>query len=162
MQAVTEIFLDIETNWSREITVIGLYSTAGGLVQLVGKEITRKRLLAVLPHSGRLFTYNGHCFDLPCIRQQLNLDLRATYDSHDLRFICQRVGLTGGQKVVEQRIGVRRELEGLDGRDALTLWAAYERGNREALETLLRYNAEDIEGLRHIRRHVSSTGIADF
>ena len=162
MGRVTEVFLDIETDWSRSITVIGFASSLTGVVQLTGTEITRTRLLKILPSQGRLFTFNGHCFDLPCIRSQLGIDLRERFDSHDLRFICARAGLSGGQKAVETRIGVRRELAGMDGRDALRLWAEYQRGDPGALRTLLRYNAEDLEGLRTIRRYVGVNKLAEI
>ncbi len=41
----------------------------------------------------------------------------------------------------------------LDGRDAMVLWARFQKGDRTALVTLLRYNAEDLEGMMFIRRH---------
>ena len=48
---------------------------------------------------------------------------------------------------IEGRIGVRRQLAGLGGLDAIALWRRYQRGDREALETLLGYNREDLDGL---------------
>ncbi len=153
-----ELVLDIETDWYRQITVLGFRSSSTGLVQLVGDEVTRRRLLRELPRRAILFTYNGHCFDLPIIRSQLGVDLRETFDSHDLRFVCQRAGLKGGLKAVEHRIGVRRKLRGLDGWDAIALWSAFEEGNRTALKKLLGYNAEDLAGLRAIRRYLKARG----
>src|SRR6266542_3402022 len=82
------------------------------------------------PAAGTLYTYNGHCFDLICLRQQLGLDLRACFASVDLRWVCQRRGLRGGQKAIEKSLGHRRLLPDLDGRDALLLWARYQRGDR--------------------------------
>jgi uncharacterized protein YprB with RNaseH-like and TPR domain len=93
-----DIYLDIETDERMHITVVGFRAAETGLVQLVGDEVTPERLHAELPAAGRLFTYNGHCFDLPVIRKRLGMDLRVRFDSWDLRFICQRQGLTGGQK----------------------------------------------------------------
>lgn len=154
-----EIYLDIETDWQQQITVIGFRSPTTGLVQLVGEEATAERLLYLLPRGGRLYTYNGHCFDLPCIRKQLGVDLRSCFDSWDLRWICQRVGLRGGQKIIEQVIGRRRTTEGIDGMQAIILWARYQRGDPEALHTLLRYNAEDVDGLALIRRYLADHGL---
>jgi uncharacterized protein YprB with RNaseH-like and TPR domain len=159
MPETEEIYLDVETDWSRRLTLVGFRSRSTGLVQLVGAEITPERLCGVLPRAGALYTYNGHCFDLPVIRGQLGLDLRDTYASHDLRWICQRHGLRGGQKAIEQRIGVVRTLAGLDGRDAIALWARHLRGDAQALEDLLRYNAEDLDGLAAIRDHLWSRGL---
>ena len=151
---IVQIFLDIETNWDRQLTVFGFRSTDTGLVQLVGKEITRSRILKELPRSGRLYTYNGHCFDLPCITKQFRLDLRKSYDSWDLRWICQRHGIFGGQKAIEQQIGFERITEGIDGMEAIYLWERYLRGDEYALSTLLQYNAEDLDGVAAIRRHL--------
>ena len=55
------------------------WPAATGVVQLVGSEITVARLEQALPEGGVLFTYNGHCFDLVCIRRQLGIDLRARF-----------------------------------------------------------------------------------
>jgi uncharacterized protein YprB with RNaseH-like and TPR domain len=148
------IDLDIETDWSRRLTLVGFRSVSTGLVQLVGDEITAARLQRELPVTGVLFTYNGHCFDLPVIRDQLGVDLRARYTSHDLRWICQRNGLRGGQKAIEQELGFARTLEGLNGRDAIALWTRHLRGDPSALATLLSYNREDLDGLAAIRDHL--------
>ena len=151
-----ETYLDIETDKYGRITVVGFRAAATGLVQLVGADITPEAVHAALPASGRLYTYNGHCFDLPVIRKRLGLDLRARFESHDLRFICQRHGLRGGQKAVEHTIGHRRVLEGMDGWEAITLWQRYRRGDDAALERLLRYNAEDVEGLALIKGYLEA------
>src|SRR3989442_14030034 len=159
MARLIEVYLDVETNWWRELTVIGFRSSVTGVVQLVGSEITARRLRKELPRDGRLFTYNGHCFDISCIRNQLGLDLRGQFESCDLRWICQRVVLLGGQKRIEQRIGHERKYVDLDGLDAIRLWSEYEGGDQEALDLLLRYNAEDLKGLVRIKQHLSARGL---
>jgi hypothetical protein len=157
----SDIFLDIETDWSRNITVIGFYSEDTGLVQLVGAQINHRRLLDRLPPSGRLFTYNGHSFDLSCIRKELKINLRERYDSWDLRWICQRNDLRGGQKAIEDVIGYCRQTDtlGMCGVDAIELWMDFQKGNDAALELLLRYNAEDLYGMMAIRDHLEMLGI---
>src|SRR5437667_12537192 len=55
-----EIYLDIETDWQRRLTVVGFQSSTTGVVQLVGSDITADRLEQALPAGGMLFTYNGH------------------------------------------------------------------------------------------------------
>ena len=42
------------------------------------------------------------------------------------------------------------ETAGITGFDAVRLWNRYERGNSEALETLIRYNTEDVVNLEKI------------
>lgn len=146
------LYLDIETDWDREITVIGLYHHARGFQQLAGREITAQRLLAQLPDTKRIYTFNGHCFDLPVIRQRLGIDLRERYRSVDLRYRCKERGLTGGQKEIERRLGIGRALPGLDGRDAIQLWQNYRDSEDEgSLSLLLKYNREDVMNLVRIR-----------
>ena len=153
-----DVYLDIETDYAQRLTVIGFRSAVTGLVQLVGEQISPQALHEALPVSGRLFTYNGHCFDLPVIRKHLGMDLRVRFDSWDLRFVCARHGLKGGQKAVEHAIGCRRVLEGMSGQDALWLWARFRRGDARALATLLRYNAEDVGGLAAIHHYLTERG----
>ena len=103
---------------------------------------------AELEQAALLVTFNGTLFDLPLLRQafpdgcwdQLHIDLR---------FALHSLGLRGGLKSIEQQVGIRRpgELHGLGGTDAIELWQAYLRGREAALETLLAYNAVDIENL---------------
>ena len=53
---------------------------------------------------------------------------------------------------MERKLGIRRSLPDLNGRDAMRLWAAYmERGEEEALTMLLQYNREDVENLSILR-----------
>lgn len=150
MPLPSTIYLDIETEWDRTLTVLGFHSRETGTVQLVGTEITARRLRSVIPKTGRLVTFNGHCFDLPVIRTQLGIDLRSSHDSVDLRYVCARAELRGGQKLVEQLLGIVRTTEGVDGREAIKLWSRYLRGDQEALDLLLAYNEEDLLGMKVI------------
>lgn len=148
------LYLDIETEWDGTLTVVGFFHETTGLVQLVGSDITRRKLFSALPDANAVFTYNGHCFDLYHLRSQLGIDLRQMFDSYDLRWICQRHGLMGGLKGVERQLGIRRERPDIDGREAIRLWHRYTRGNHGALETLLEYNGEDVMNLIEVRRHL--------
>jgi hypothetical protein len=154
-----EIHLDIETDWHSRLTVIGFESRETGLVQLVGSEISSHRLLRELPRSGRLFTYNGHCFDLVRIRKHLQVDLAHHFESCDLRWVCQRNGLRGGQKVIEKWFGFERRGEELDGRDAIRLWEKARSGDEESLQRLLEYNACDVRGIEAIKRGLRRKGL---
>ena len=66
-----------------------------------------------------------------------------------LRFVLRRLGLSGGLKVIERRMGLAREegVDGLNGLDAVRLWAEYRSGDRSALDRLIRYNTADIVNL---------------
>lgn len=148
------LYLDIETGRDGRMTVIGFYHETSGMVQLTGNEISRTALVELLPDRCPLFTYNGHCFDLRVIRDQLGVDLRQEFESYDLRWICQRHGLTGGLKAVERTLGISRDLSNVNGMDAMRLWYEYEQGSHSALAVLLKYNREDVMNLVELRHHL--------
>ncbi|MCK9555264.1 ribonuclease H-like domain-containing protein [bacterium] len=155
------IYLDIETNRSGEITVLGFFSAAGGFVQMVKPDITRDKFIAALPGTAsRIVTYNGNSFDLNVIWKRLGINLRDIYESCDLRWICQREGLTGGMKAVESTLNISRTTMGVDGREALYLWDKFVfEGDRKALELLLEYNKEDVLNLIKIEKKLIERNI---
>jgi len=155
-----KVYLDIETDWNRVPTIIGVQVEQEPIQQLIGTQITQAALVALLPVRCELFTYNGHSFDLTVIRESLGLNLRQAHDSIDLRWVCQRNGIKGGQKLIEQFIGVRRALPDLDGYEALKLWDRYQGGCQRSLQTLLQYNEEDVKGLAAIREYLLAQGIS--
>ncbi len=156
----TETFLDIETNaapWEGSCVpiLIGFSSASCGLIQLVGSDITKRRLSALLPAAGRLYTFNGTSFDIPRIRAFLGFDLAVRFQVYDLRWICRRARIVGPQKKIEKKIGFLREFAGINGSHVPDLWRRHLNGDIAALERILNYNAEDIEALRHIRRYLA-------
>jgi len=66
---------------------------------------------------------------------------------------CKRIGLSGGLKPIEKEIGIERDRPDLSGRDAVRLWREYERGDDDALDTLVSYNREGHEEPPDPRRH---------
>ena len=147
---MTFAYLDIETSWEKTITVIGIYRSGEGTTQLIAPDINRDNLLQALEGVDRLFTYNGTGFDLPVIERWLGINLRGHVPHRDLMYDCWKRKLKGGLKGVERTLGIHRDTEGVDGLQAMRLWAAYERGDREALELLLRYNKEDCVNLEEL------------
>jgi len=66
-------------------------------------------------------------------------------------FLCRRVGLRGGLKAVEQRVGIARppHLRGVGGWDAVLLWRSWLANDEvEALRFLVEYNLYDAFQLR--------------
>ena len=144
-------YLDIETDFHRQPTVVGVAFNGGAVAHLVGTDITAQRLCDLLPVNATVVTFNGFCFDLPVLKSAIGIDIRTRYDCVDLRFLGQKLRFTGSQKDVEKLTGYRRTLTDLDGRDAVRLWSRSLRGDPQALPTLLAYNREDVLGLRHLR-----------
>ena len=159
MESPVEAFVDIETTglspWESDITVIGFYICSPNrseCVQLVGMDITRVDVLNTLEGVDTLYTYNGARFDLPFIHHHLGIDLADMYEHYDLMFHCWRNNLRGGLKGVEKQLGICRETEGVDGREAIRLWNRYlYSADMEALDTLLRYNKEDVVNLKTLK-----------
>ncbi len=141
-------YLDIETTFSGNISVLGIYRPDTGTTQLVGGGVSDINLYTALAGVSTIITFAGSSFDLPVIRKRLYADLRSEYDHRDLLYVCRRRGLRGGLKLVEQRLGIARATAGITGYDAPRLWDRYEvLGERSALDTLLAYNYEDVVNL---------------
>jgi uncharacterized protein YprB with RNaseH-like and TPR domain len=155
-------YLDIETSFGGDITVVGVYARDRGMIQLVGGRISDVAVWHILEGVETICTYNGTRFDLPVIRRRLGLDLAGRFRSHDLMYDCWRSGLFGGLKRVEERLGILRRLKGIDGRDAMRLWSRYEDDDDErALELLLGYNREDVLNLPVLEARLRGVGERD-
>ena len=148
-------YLDIETTFGGNISVIGIYRADNGTLQLVGGGVNDVNLYEALAGATTLVTFNGSSFDLPVIKRRLYSDLKSEFAHCDLLYVCRRRGLRGGLKVVEQRLGIMRETAGITGWDAPRLWQRYEsRGDERALSTLLRYNRDDVVNLALLEAHL--------
>ena len=158
--SVMKAYLDIETCAGGQVTVVGVYREDRGFRQLVGGEITDVAVWEALEGVDTLCTYNGERFDLPILERETRLDLRSHFCSLDLLCECRRVGLKGGLKRMEERFGIARATRGMNGWDAVSLWARYEtQGDQNALALLLEYNREDVMNLVQLERIVVGVGI---
>jgi len=153
-------YLDIETCTGGQVTVVGIFREDRGFCQLVGGEITDVAVWEALDGVETICTYNGDRFDLPVLERQTRLDLRSQFRSLDLLRECRRVGLKGGLKRLEERFGIARTTRGMNGWDAVRLWARFEsNGDQEALRLLLEYNREDVMNLVPLERIVVGVGL---
>lgn len=156
------VFLDIETTglshqWS-DITVVGIYDGQDARVFVKGKNL--EDFPEEIRKYSLLVTYNGGQFDAPFLRAKFpGLELPPAHV--DLRFFPKRLGLFGGLKNVERMLGLQREenLADVDGYMATRLWQEYKKGNQAALDTLIRYNLEDVVGLKCIIESVYNMSI---
>ncbi|KAF5423087.1 MAG: hypothetical protein C5S41_08055 [Candidatus Methanomarinus sp.] len=147
------LFLDIETTglapWNSEITLIGVHG--GGKTRVFIRGVDLEEFEDVLDNCKTLVTFNGARFDLPFIKYHFP---QITFDQlHiDLMSPLRRIGLKGGLKHIETVLGISRSdgTAGLSGFDAVRLWYQYQRGSKEALDTLIKYNIEDIQNLETI------------
>ena len=153
------IYLDIETSGIAEysyITVLGLFDGADTKVMIKDINLDFNYLKNYLKNYKMVVTFNGSVFDLPFILKR-HTGLIPKIPHFDLRFHCNKIGLKGGLKEVEKKLGIRRNkiIEGLYGGDALTLWRMYN-GSRDDyyLKLLVEYNEEDCINLKQIAEHV--------
>jgi uncharacterized protein YprB with RNaseH-like and TPR domain len=151
-------YLDIETSYYGEITIVGIYRHPYDLVQIVQPEINADAVREALYGTEEILTYWGHRFDLPVIKGVLGLDLRQAFESTDLADACHRRGLYGGLKCVEKQLGISRVTDGVTGRDAMRLWHEWTLGREESLERLLKYNEEDVVNLYLLERELELRG----
>jgi len=155
-------YLDIETTGFRpsngDITVIGIYLEKGGrkeFVSLIDNDINPIRLGEIFKGIDLIYTYNGSTFDLPFIQAKLGLDITRCCKHIDLMKECHERGIYGGLKETERKFGITRKWD-VHGREAVALWYKYKyEGNKEALNTLLEYNKEDVVNLSQIKRKLA-------
>ena len=143
-------FLDIETTslspYEGIVTVVTVHG--GGATRTFVADDNLEELPACLGRFGLLVTFNGSMFDVPFLRVRFP-ELVAPPAHMDLRFVLYRLGLAGGLKRIEARLGLgdRSGVEGIGGLDAVRLWEQYRRGSPEALARLVKYNRADTVNL---------------
>lgn len=149
-------YIDIETNYRNNITVLGI-SDGNKTWQFVRHHnLEPNTIKELLQQFKLLVTFNGSSFDLPIIRRYFH-NILPEVPHLDLRHAAAKIGLTGGLKKIEETIGINRSenTDGVTGGDALTLWSAYRNtGHKEFLDLLLEYNAEDILNLHPLANHI--------
>lgn len=147
------LFLDIETTGLSKyydiITLVGwsIGKDYGMYLQGESDELFRQ----VLEEAKVIVTFNGSIFDIPFLKQKLSY-LKIPECHVDLRFLARRAGLSGGQKLIENMLGVKRQknVSNVVGETAPLLWYKYCWGDVKALKQLILYNHADIEGMKII------------
>ncbi len=146
-------FFDIETTGlspeRNKTTTVSFYRNGKSKTLIRGQDLTRERLEKEFFESKILVSFNGKRFDAPFLEKNFELDIQTPHI--DLMYLYKRIGLTGGLKNIEKQLNVNRELEDIDGREAVRLWKKYEKnGDTEALQKLVRYNQYDAENLKDL------------
>jgi uncharacterized protein YprB with RNaseH-like and TPR domain len=143
-------FFDIETTGldqrRNEVTTVSLHQAGETTTFVRGQDLTTGRLREAFADADLLVTFNGKRFDVPFLEQ--NFDVALDHPHLDLMYPCRQLGLSGGLKAIEREVGLERDRPDISGRDAVRLWHQYERGDEDALETLVSYNREDTVNLR--------------
>jgi hypothetical protein len=150
------VYLDIETGGMPEewggITVVGLWDSER-LEQLVANHNMSSINNSMIEYDV-VCTFSGTSFDIPVLKK--NFPLIHIPPLHiDLRFLLKRLGITGGLKRIEKRMGINRpeEVADMDGYGAVRLWQNHLAGDLHALDILLAYNAQDVLNLPQLLSH---------
>lgn len=146
-------FLDIETtglsHYYDETTVIGF--SIGDEYNAFIEGSDWEAFKDSLSRARCLVTFNGTIFDLKFIEKEFP-DLRLPKAHIDLRFFAKRAGFSGGQKAIEEELGINRakDIKGMKGENAPILWHQYRMGDAKAARLLLEYNHADVDGMKGI------------
>ncbi|MDD1770366.1 MAG: ribonuclease H-like domain-containing protein [Methanomassiliicoccales archaeon] len=152
-------YLDIETDGlgpSAVTTVVGIHRASGTTTLVRGIDLSTENLIKALKGTSLIVTFNGASFDLPILEREYPFSVPIV-PHFDLRHGCARVGLSGGLKRIERMMGIARDrdLEYMTGEEAVWLWHLWcKNRNRNALDTLIRYNTADIRNLEPIAEAV--------
>ncbi len=147
------VYLDIETTGLSSVfdtvTMVGLYDGRKYKVFVEGDNL--QDFPAHLRDYSVVITFNGAGFDLRFLKLAFP-ELEFPPIHIDLRWVARKLGMKGGLKSVEAKLGLKRadSIESLSGYDATVLWAKYLRGEKSALERLIQYNTEDVVHLKAI------------
>src|SRR6266550_4239943 len=147
------VYLDIETTGLSTvfdtITMVGLYD--GRKYQLFVDGDNLPEFQKELEKYSIVVTFNGSGFDLRFLKLAFP-ELKLPPVHIDLRWVTRKLGMKGGLKEVETKLGIHRpaEVEDLTGHDATVLWAKHLRGDGKALRQLVQYNTEDVVHLKAI------------
>ena len=153
------VFLDIETTGvekSDDITVIGLYDGLETKTMIEGINMDFYKLKRELMKYKLIVTFNGSTFDVPFIKKRYP-KLLPNIPNFDLRVACNRVGLNGGLKEIERKMGIKRNkvIEKMYGGDVLLLWKMFRAsGDEHYLRLLVEYNEDDVFNLKKIADYV--------
>jgi uncharacterized protein YprB with RNaseH-like and TPR domain/predicted nuclease with RNAse H fold len=147
------VYLDIETTGLSmvfdSVTMVGLYDGRKYRAFIEGENLDQ--FADELARYSIVITFNGSGFDLRFLKLAFP-DVRIPPIHIDLRWVTRKLGLCGGLKEVENRVGITRpnDVADLSGYNAAVLWSKYLRGERSALERLVQYNTEDVVHLKAI------------
>lgn len=150
-------FFDIETTGldarHSEVTTVSFHRAGETTTLVRGENLTRAAIERELDAADLLVSFNGKRFDVPFLERAFDLDI--TQPHLDAMYPCRQLDLTGGLKAIERAVGIERDRPDISGRDAVRLWHTYERGDEDALATLVSYNRADTVNLKTLMDTVS-------
>ncbi len=140
-------FFDIETtglsSYDSIITTIVAYHNKNLHTFLFQENLDD--FLELVDDSKLLVAFNGNSFDIPFVEKAFNIpDIGCPFI--DLRWICYYMNLQGGLKSIEKQVGIQRpkQIESIDGFEAVSLFLDWQNGDLKAKEKLVSYCQADV------------------
>jgi uncharacterized protein len=144
-------FLDIEVDGCGKIILVGISNYYNTNMFVRGVNLEKSLIEKELSKYKVIITFNGGAFDLPKLKKELSIKVNVPHI--DLKPLCVNLGLSGGLKEVEKKLGLGRPNH-LYG-NPVDLWKAFHAsGDREYLDLLIDYNKEDCENLKGVMNYV--------
>ncbi|MAF99338.1 MAG: hypothetical protein CMH61_01890 [Nanoarchaeota archaeon] len=143
-------FLDIEVDSYGNVILVGISNYYDTNFFVKGVNLSKESIGRQLEKYKITVTFNGSSFDLPKLKK-LGVTTHVTHI--DLKPLCVNLGLKGGLKEIEKKLDLRRPSH-LYG-NPVDLWKSFHAsGEKEWLQLLMDYNAEDCENLKLVMQHV--------
>jgi uncharacterized protein YprB with RNaseH-like and TPR domain len=153
--------VDIETTGLTpgydQITVIGLSDGSRNRAFVAGRPQPGDDPLDRFPEALKarrlLVTFNGVNFDAPFIERHFRpTGFRWELPHLDVMLLARQMGLQGGLKELEVKLGIARddEIKGVRGNEAVQLWGQWKNGDANAYKRLVTYCLADCANLRRI------------
>ncbi len=154
------VFIDIEatgvTN-KDSIFSVSIYNGLETKTMVKGINLDFDALKKELEKHKLIITFNGSSFDLPFIKKRHNISISVPHI--DVMHVCRKIGLTGGLKAIEKRLGIKRNriISNLYGGDVLRLWRMFSAtGDTYYLNLLTEYNEDDVLNLKKIVEYATT------
>jgi len=151
------LFLDIEVSGMGrhdDVSIISMNDWERSMVMIRGYNLDMGHICRTISRYKLLVTFNGSVHDIPFLQKRYRIPLLPHVD---LRHLCARVGLTGGLKEIEKRIGIRRspivqKMYSGDPWRLYRMWRAS--GDEHYLNLLIEYNDQDSASLMPLADYV--------
>lgn len=157
------ICLDCETaGYNKPLTVVCFYTPKDGQIEVTslikGKDLNKENIERALSGCKLLITYNGCISDLKWIERDFPGVISPTIPHLDLYLVAKELNLNTNLKVLETTFNIDRIDKKTQRRFiAVKLWKRYiEKGDENALATLIEYNKQDTINLYPIAEELMS------